>query len=96
MHTSSMLNKYNPFIDSLLAIALIQMSLPGCPAIMLSGNVEPRTVHLFFCMQVLANIETAQRQQRLFDALKEGSTAIKALQSQVRIVWAQDGCFNHP
>ena len=30
--------------------------------------------------QVLANIETAQRQNRLYDALKQGNTALAALQ----------------
>ena len=33
--------------------------------------------------QVLTNIETAQRQNRLFDALKQGNAALKSLQ-QVR------------
>ena len=31
-------------------------------------------------LQVLANIETAQRQNRLFDALKQGNAALKSLQ----------------
>ena len=30
--------------------------------------------------QVLANIEAAQRQNRLYDALKQGTVALKALQ----------------
>jgi hypothetical protein len=36
--------------------------------------------HAFFSTQVLANIETAQRQNRLYDALKQGNTALAALQ----------------
>ena len=37
-------------------------------------------------LQVLANIETAQRQNRLFDALKQGNAALKSLQQ----VWPLD------
>lgn len=32
----------------------------------------------------LANIETAKRQNRLFDALKQGQVALKELQQEVR------------
>ena len=34
----------------------------------------------YIAMQVLTNIETAQRQNRLFDALKQGNAALKPLQ----------------
>ena len=37
----------------------------------------------YIAVQVLTNIETAQRQNRLFDALKQGNAALKSLQ-QVR------------
>ncbi len=34
----------------------------------------------FHLVQVLANIESAQQQNRLYDALKQGNTALAALQ----------------
>jgi hypothetical protein len=43
--------------------------------------------------QVLANIEAAQRQNRLYDALKQGTVALKALQ-KVRPL--EKRCPQHP
>ena len=37
------------------------------------------------CLQLLDNIETAQRQNKLFAALKEGHEAIKQLQKEVTL-----------
>jgi hypothetical protein len=42
--------------------------------------------------QVLANIEAAQRQNRLYDALKQGTVALKALQ-KVRLLGKR--CLQH-
>lgn len=37
------------------------------------------------CVQILANIESAQRNNRLFAALKEGNSALQQLQKQVAL-----------
>ena len=62
----------------MLLTAHVAMRLPSCQCQRLSalGHV---TVEVWL-LQVLTNIETAQRQNRLFDALKQGNAALKSLQ----------------
>ncbi|KAK9818781.1 hypothetical protein WJX74_006989 [Apatococcus lobatus] len=48
-------------------------------------QVERLDAWLINVEQLLANIETAKRQNRLFDALKQGQVALKELQQEVKI-----------
>ncbi|KAK9903474.1 hypothetical protein WJX75_006433 [Coccomyxa subellipsoidea] len=49
------------------------------------GQLEQIDAYLLNVEQVLANIESAQRQNRLYDALKQGNTALAALQQEVSL-----------
>ncbi|CAK0786879.1 hypothetical protein CVIRNUC_010093 [Coccomyxa viridis] len=49
------------------------------------GQLERIDKYLLNVEQVLTNIETAQRQNRLFDALKQGNAALKSLQQEVSV-----------
>ncbi|KAK9833403.1 hypothetical protein WJX81_002322 [Elliptochloris bilobata] len=49
------------------------------------GQLELIDAYLLNVEQVLANIEAAQRQNRLYDALKQGTVALQALQKEVSL-----------
>ena len=63
---------------SVLLIAHVAVRLRSCQWQRLS--VLGHAMNKVWLLQVLTNIETAQRQNRLFDALKQGNAALKSLQ----------------